>query len=85
MPVNKKKNKSGKTKATKREEQGLAPFSAPKALCFPPAPHKGCVGPMYVYSKSLSGYLIHGCSCPLTSTTCSCDKMPPTVKSPLTP
>jgi len=45
-----KKNTSGKTKAMKREEKGLAPFSAKKALCFPPATRKGCVWPMYVRS-----------------------------------
>lgn len=63
MPANKKKNKSGKTKTMKREEKGLAAFSVPKTLCFPPATPKGCVDPMYVYSKSLGGYLIHGCRC----------------------
>lgn len=40
MPGNKKKTKqtkNGKTKAMKGEEKGLPSFSAPKALCFPPA------------------------------------------------
>ncbi|CAM9180140.1 unnamed protein product [Ectocarpus sp. 12 AP-2014] len=85
MPTNKKKTKSGKTKAMKREGKGLPPFSAPNALCFPPARPKGCTDPMYVHSKPLGGYLIYGCHCPLTSTTCCCDKLPPNDKSPLTP
>lgn len=88
MPGNKKKTnkrKSGKTKAMKRKEKGLPSLSAPTALCFPPARPKGCAEPMYVHSKPLGGYLIYGCHCPLTSTTCCCDKIPPNSKSPLTP
>ena len=88
MPGNKKKSnktKSGKTKAMKRQEKGLSPFSTPKSLCFPPARPKGCTDPMYVHSKPLGGYLIYGCHCPLTSSTCCCDSLPPNSKSPLTP
>lgn len=58
MPASKKKSKSGKTKAMKRADKGLPPFSAPKALCFPPARPKGCADPMYVHSKTLGGFLI---------------------------
>lgn len=71
MPGNKKKTKqteSGKTKAMKTEED-LPPFSASTTLCFPPARPKGCTEPMCVHRKSLGGYLIYGCHCPLTSIT----------------
>ena len=81
MPGNKKKNKSGKTKAMKRQEKGLPPFSTPKAIARP----KGCAEPMYVHSESLGGYLIYGCHCPFTSTTCCCDRIPPNNKKPLIP
>lgn len=85
VPTNKKKNKGGKTKAMKREEKGLPPCSAPKSLCYPPARPKGCTTPLIVRSKALGGYLVYGCCCPLTSTTCYCDELTPTVKQPLRP
>lgn len=85
MPTNKKKNKSCKTKAMKREEKGLPPFSSPKMLCFPPARPKGCTTPLYVRSKTLVGFLVYGCCYPLTSTTCCRDKLTPTIKQPLRP
>lgn len=87
MPQNKKKKggKPGKTKVMKRAERGLPPVSAPAALCFAPATPKGCIQSLYVRSEALRGCLVYGCSCPLTSTTCCCDKLTPTVKYALAP
>lgn len=76
---------SSETKAMKRADKGLPPFSVPKTLCFPPARPKGCADPMYVHSKSLGGFLVYGCHCPLTSTTCCCDRLPPNTTNPLVP
>lgn len=60
MPPNKKKrSRSGKTKAEKREAKGLPPFAHPKALCLPPAKPKGCITPTYTHSKALGGYLVY--------------------------
>ena len=85
MPAN-KKTKSGKPKAMKKRRRGVPPFSAPKALCFPLARPKGCTDLMYVPIKPLGGYLIYGCHCPLTSSTCCCDRIiPPNDKNLLIP
>lgn len=65
--------------------KGLPPSSAPKSLCFPPPRSKGCVTPLDVCSNVLGGFLVYGCYCPLTSTTCCCDKSTPSVKKPLRP